>query len=131
MGPFAATDRHDVPWLIDELIPRLAAVVDDVVVGGEDAVGQPVVAHELPDVFDRVQLWTFCRQRDDAEIVGHDELASRMPTGLIHQHDRMSPGGDHERYLGQVQRHGFGIAKGQHQPCALALFRADRAKDIG
>ena len=50
-----------------------------------------------------------------------------MPTGLIHQHDRMSPGGDHERYLGQVQRHGFGIAKGQHQPCALALFPADRA----
>ena len=38
MGPFAATDRHDVPWLIDELIPRLAAVVDDVVVGGEDSV---------------------------------------------------------------------------------------------
>ena len=38
MGPFVATDRHDVLGLIDELIPRLAVVVDDVVVGGEDAV---------------------------------------------------------------------------------------------
>ena len=27
-------------------------MVDDVVVGIEDAVGQPVVAHELPDVLD-------------------------------------------------------------------------------
>ena len=26
---------HDVPWLIDEVVPRLAAVVDDVALGGE------------------------------------------------------------------------------------------------
>jgi hypothetical protein len=32
----------------------MAAVVEDVVVGAEDAVGEPVVAYELPDVFDRV-----------------------------------------------------------------------------
>src|SRR3546814_13149165 len=30
-----------------------------------------------------------------------------------------------------MQRHGFGIAERQHQPCALALLRADRTKDIG
>jgi len=35
--------------LIDELVPSLAAVVDEIVVGFEDAVGEPVVAHELPD----------------------------------------------------------------------------------
>lgn len=51
-----ATGGHDAPRLIDELVPGLAAMADDVVVKGEDAVGGPVVAHELPDVLDRVQL---------------------------------------------------------------------------
>jgi hypothetical protein len=35
---------HDTPGLIDEPVPSFAAKVDDVVVGGEDPVGQPVVA---------------------------------------------------------------------------------------
>jgi hypothetical protein len=33
--------------LLDELVPSVAAVVDDIVVGFEDAVGEPVVAHKL------------------------------------------------------------------------------------
>lgn len=48
-----ASDCHDLPRLIGELVPGLPAVVDDVVVGDEDAVGEPVVAHELPDILDR------------------------------------------------------------------------------
>jgi len=31
-------------------------VVEDVVVGFENPVGEPVVAHELPDVFYRVEF---------------------------------------------------------------------------
>ena len=44
------TDGHDFPGHIDELALGEAAVVEDVVVGLEDTVGEPVVAHELPDV---------------------------------------------------------------------------------
>ncbi len=33
MGPIAKADGHDPPGLIDELVPSLAAMVDDVVVG--------------------------------------------------------------------------------------------------
>src|SRR3546814_17401969 len=88
MGPFASSDGHDAPRLVDELVPRLTAVVDDVVVGGEDPVGEPVIAHELPDVLDRVQLGTFGRQSDDADISRHNELSGHVPTGLIHQQDR-------------------------------------------
>ncbi len=36
--PFAMGDGHDFPWLIDECVPSIAAVVDDVVEGFEDAV---------------------------------------------------------------------------------------------
>src|SRR6266404_9605963 len=35
------------------------------VVGFEDAVGEPVVTHELPDVLDRVELWALRRQQND------------------------------------------------------------------
>jgi hypothetical protein len=106
-------------------------VVDDVFVGSEDPVGKPVVAHELPDVLDRVQLGTFGRQSDDADVGGNVELAGHVPTGLIHQHGRVSAGGDGERYLREMQRHGLGIAEGQDQTGALAEFRADRTEDVG
>lgn len=58
MRPFASSDCHNAPWLIDDFVSCLAAVVDDAV-GGEDAVRESVIAHELPDVFDRVQFGTF------------------------------------------------------------------------
>ena len=35
MGPIAKADGHDPPGLIDELVPSLAAMVDDVVEGFE------------------------------------------------------------------------------------------------
>jgi len=50
------TDGHDIPGHIDELALGEAAVVEDVVVGFEDPVGEPVVAHELPDVFYGVEF---------------------------------------------------------------------------
>ena len=34
----AQSDGHDSPGLIDEIVPSLAAVVDEIVVGFEDAV---------------------------------------------------------------------------------------------
>lgn len=38
---------HDAPCLIDERVSGEAATVDDVLIGCEDAVRQPFVAHEL------------------------------------------------------------------------------------
>ena len=57
--PVSQTDGHDAPGLGDELVPGIAAVIDDVALGVEDTVGQPVIAHKLPDVLDRVQLGAF------------------------------------------------------------------------
>jgi hypothetical protein len=50
MSPLAY-DGHDFPGPVDERIPGVAAVIDDIVVGFEDAVREPVVAHILPNVF--------------------------------------------------------------------------------
>jgi hypothetical protein len=50
-------------------------MVDETVIGFEDAVREPIVAHELPDVFHRVKLGAFRRQGDDGDV-GRD--ASRL-----------------------------------------------------
>ena len=50
MRPISKTDGHDGPRLIDEFVPSIATVVEYTVVGEEHAVGEPVVADELPDV---------------------------------------------------------------------------------
>lgn len=38
MCPLAQSDGHDAPGLIDEFVPSVAAVVDDILVGLEDPV---------------------------------------------------------------------------------------------
>jgi len=106
-------------------------MIDDVVVRCEDAVGEPVIAHELPDVLDRVQLGTFGGQRDDADIAGHIELVGHVPASLIHQYHRVGTWCDRERYLDEMERHGFGIAERQDQTGALAKIGADCTEDIG
>jgi hypothetical protein len=106
-------------------------MIDDVVVGREDAVGEPVVAHELPYVLDRVEFRGFRRQRDDADVAGHIELVGGVPASLIHQHDRVGAMCDDARYLREMQRHSFGIAEWQDEPRTLAKLGANRAKDIG
>ena len=73
MHPLAQSDRHDGPWLIDEAVPGEAALVEDIVAGFEDTVRQPVVAPELSDVLDRVELGTFRRQRHEGNITGNDQ----------------------------------------------------------
>jgi hypothetical protein len=54
--PIAAGDGHDFPRLIDERVPGVAAVIDDVVEGFENSVRQPALPHELPDIFLAVEF---------------------------------------------------------------------------
>ena len=49
-------------------------MVEDVIVGSKNAVEEPVVAHELPDVFDRVEFGRFGRQQHQGDVVGNVEL---------------------------------------------------------
>jgi hypothetical protein len=73
--PLTQSYGHDAPGLIDELVPSLAAVIDEIVVGFEDTIGKPVVAHELPDGFDRVELRAFRRQGNNGDVGRHNAVA--------------------------------------------------------
>ena len=131
MRPIAQSDGHDPPGLIDELVPSVAAMIDEIVVGFEDAVGEPVVAHELPDVFDRVEFGAFRRQGDDGDVGRHDEACRHVPAGLIDQEHGVGARRDGLGDLDEMQVHRLGIAGGQDQGSALALLRADGAEDVG
>lgn len=55
------SDGHDTRGLVDELVPGITAMIDDLIIVLEDVVGEPVVPHELSDIFDWIELWTFGR----------------------------------------------------------------------
>ena len=48
-------------------------MIDDIVVGFEDAIGEPVVAHILPDVFDRIEFRAFRRQGKNGDVGGNEQ----------------------------------------------------------
>jgi hypothetical protein len=129
--PLAQSDGHDAPGLIDELIPGRAAMVDEIVVRFEDAVGEPVVAHELPNVFDRIEFRAFRRQRNDADVGRNDEAPRQVPASLVDQEDGMGSGRDCFGDLREMQVHRLAVAGRQDQGRALAFLGADRAEDIG
>lgn len=41
MCPLSYAERHDAPWLADELVPCMAADIDNVIIGAEDSLRQP------------------------------------------------------------------------------------------
>ncbi len=56
MRPLTQAEGHDAPKLVDQLVPGMAAMVEYVSVGAGHPVREPVVAHELPDILDGVEL---------------------------------------------------------------------------
>jgi hypothetical protein len=106
-------------------------VVDDVVVGSEDAIGEPVFAHELPDIFDRIEFGRFRRQRHQRDVFRDVELIGEMPTGLIEQQDGMGAWCHGSGDLIKMQRHGGDVAAGQDQTGRGSPRRTDGAEDIG
>jgi hypothetical protein len=56
MGPPPRSDRHDEPRAFDWFVPVEAAMVEDIIVVGENPVGEPIIAHVLPDVLDGIEL---------------------------------------------------------------------------
>ena len=129
MCPLSHADGHDAPWLIDEIVPGEAAVVDDVIVGFEDAVRQPVVTHELPDILDRVELGASRWQRQEGDVGRDDQLGRTVPSGLIKDDDGMGTGRHVESDLFQMHAHRLAVAAGHDDAGSLALGRTDRAED--
>jgi hypothetical protein len=114
-----------------ELVPSKAAVVQDGLIRFENAVGDPVVAHELPDVLHRIEFRALGWQRNECDVLWHDKLGGQMPAGLIEQERGMPTGRDLFCDFGKMQVHRLSVAGRQYERCALAVAWTDGAKDIG
>ena len=109
----------------------MAAVVEDVLVGFEDPVGEPVVSDELPDVLDRIQFGRSRRQEQQGDVVRQLKVLGAMPSGLVEDDDGMRVRRHGSGDLGQMQGHGVGIAAWQDQAGAFTFSGTDGTKDIG
>ena len=67
-GPIAVGDGHDFPGLVDQGVPGVTTVIDDIVERFKDTVREPVLPHELPDVFLAVELGRARWQRQERDI---------------------------------------------------------------
>jgi len=74
---------------LDKGVSGVAAVIEDVFFGREDAVREPVIAPELPDILLRVELRVFGRQQDDGDVGRDVQRAGEMPAGLIEEQGRV------------------------------------------
>lgn len=106
-------------------------MVDEVLVGVEDPVGEPVVAQELPDILDGVQLGAFRWKGHDRDGRGNHEVARHVPPGLVEEENRVLAGRDLGCDFGEVKGHRRGVAAGQNERGALAVVRADGPEDVG
>ena len=129
-GPLAHADGGDRVRLCDEPIPGVTGCIDDVVVGVEDAVREPVGADVLPYLLDRVQFRRTGRQEDQRNVLGHAEIAGGVPTGPVEEQHGVASPGDGAGYLLEVKLHGVSVGEGQRQARADAAHRADGAKQI-
>jgi hypothetical protein len=48
-------------------------MIDEIIIGFKDAVGELVIAEKLPDVFDWVEFAASRRQGDDGDVWWYDE----------------------------------------------------------
>lgn len=106
-------------------------MIEIVLVGGEDHVAEPLVAHELPDSLDQVEFGRMGRQRHQGDVSGDHEVAGDVPARAIEDQHSVRPRINGAADLGEMLVHCRGVATGHDQAGPLALLGADRAEDVG
>lgn len=89
------------------------------------------MAHVLPDLFDRVQLWGSGRQEYQSHVAGDCEFLGGVPTGPIEDQDAMCAFGNHEADFVEMRLHGLGVGTRHGDGRAHAPARADGAEQVG
>lgn len=119
MSPGAQSNGRDTPGLVDDPVPGVAAMIEDGLVGGKDAVAEPVLAQELPEVFDWVEFGRACWQGQQGDVGREHELLGRVPAGLIEQQHGVRARRDRFGDLGQMQVHRLGGTAGMTSPAPV------------
>jgi hypothetical protein len=131
MRPVAESDGPDAPRLFHESFPSVTAMIDDVFVAFEDPVGEMVVAEELPDIFDGVELGRSGWQRQEGDVLRDEELCGHVPAGLVEDEHGVGISGHLGADLFKVGLHGGRIGIRHDERGTLAFRGTDRAENIG
>ena len=102
-------------------------MIDGVVEGFENSVRQPVLPHELPDIFLAVEFGCARGELQERDVVWNLEGLGAMPPGLIEEENSVSARSDFHR----GEEHSFGVAGRQHEGGAGSAFGADRTEQVG
>ena len=98
-------------------------------VGVEDTVAQKVLAQELPDILDGVQLRRVGREMEQAEIGWHHKPPAQfVPPRAVERDHRMGTRCHQRADLRQMQVHCQGVGLWQHQARPDATGGTDRAE---
>ncbi len=113
-----------------EIVPGIAAGIDDILVGFVKPVGELVLAEVLPDVFGGVELWGVGRQGYDGDIIWNNKFFAAMPASSVKDEHGMSAGRDGFGDFLQVQVHRLRIGIRHHDSRARLPLRAHGAEEI-
>jgi len=97
-----------------------------------DQRGEFVLAQVLPDVFHRVEFWAVRRQRQEADVAGHEQvLAWPVPAGTVANQNRMCAFADLRADLLQMEVHHLRVGCRGNDGCPHSTGRTDRTEDVG
>jgi hypothetical protein len=128
VSPISEADGFDLVRQVEKAVP---GVFEDGLIVFEDAIGQPVLAQELPDILHRVQFRRACRQQDRHDVAGNPETAGGVPSGPIEQEHRASAMCDLARDDIEMGLHGLGVGGGHDESGARVPRGTDGTEQEG
>src|SRR5262249_41291767 len=95
------------------------------------SVRQPILPHELPDIFLAVEFGSAWRELQEPDVVWNLEGLGAMPPGLIEEENSVSAWRDFVCDLIEVKLHSFGVAGRQHEGGAGSALGAGATEQVG
>jgi hypothetical protein len=112
-------------------VPGLLAGVEDVLIGGEQAVAEKVVLEVLAGFFRRLAFGSGGENINQGDIVGDARGLRAMLAGAVSDHGRMHLWGQFGTDLIEMQLHHGGVGAGQNQADGTVARGTEGTEDIG
>ncbi len=93
--------------------------------------GEEALFEVEPHALDRVQLGRVGRQRQQRDVVGHRQVVSDVPSGLIGEHGHVLVVGDRGGEAIEELLHRLGIGPRHHQSEGVVGAGLDGGEDVG
>ena len=125
------SEGSDPAGFVEHGVPGMLAGLEDILIGGKQAMAEEVVFKVLPGFFGRVAFGSIGRDSDQSDIVGHAQGLRTVPAGAIGNHGSVDMGGELSADFIEMQLHHGGVGVGQNQANGASTLGAEGAEDVG